>query len=74
MSSAWREGKTYPQQSKLSSLNLSDIFVHFLFHRVRCMVGNIEDIRDYHKKVMLPRMEKAAENAQLMRQILWRKN
>ena len=31
------------------------------------MVGNIEDIRDYHKKVMLHRMEKAAENAQLMR-------
>ena len=70
MSSAWREGKTYPQQSKLSSVNLFVIFVHFLFYRVRCMVGNIEDIRDYHKKVMLPRMEKAAENAHLMRQIL----
>ena len=37
------------------------------------MLGNIEDIRDYHKKVMLPRMEKAAENAEQMRQIFWKK-
>ena len=31
------------------------------------MLGNIEDIKDYHKKVMLPRLEKAVENAELMR-------
>ena len=31
------------------------------------MLGNIEDIRDYHKKVMLPKMEKAVDNANLMR-------
>jgi len=34
---------------------------------VRQMLGNIEDIRDYHKKVMLPKMEKAVDNANLMR-------
>eukprot|EP00092_Neocalanus_flemingeri_P086013 GFUD01108316.1.p1 GENE.GFUD01108316.1~~GFUD01108316.1.p1 ORF type:complete len:192 (+),score=50.10 GFUD01108316.1:43-576(+) len=34
---------------------------------MRQMLGNIEDIRDYHKKVMLPKMEKAMDNAQLMR-------
>jgi hypothetical protein len=32
------------------------------------MLGNIEDIRDYHKGVMLPKMEKAVTNAKLMRQ------
>ena len=32
------------------------------------MLGNIEDIRDYHRKVILPRMERAVENAHLMRQ------
>jgi hypothetical protein len=32
------------------------------------MLGNIEDIRDYHRKVILPRMEKAVENAHWIRQ------
>ena len=31
------------------------------------MLGNIEDIKDYHMKVMLPQMEKAVENARLMK-------
>ena len=35
--------------------------------RVKLMLGNIEEIRDYHKHVMLPRMEKAVDNAALMR-------
>ena len=34
------------------------------------MLGNIEEIRDYHKHVMLPRMEKAVDNAGLMRSLL----
>jgi len=33
------------------------------------MLGNIEELRDYHKHVMLPRMEKAVDNAALMRQL-----
>lgn len=36
---------------------------------VRQMLGNIEDIKDYHKKVMLPRLEEAANDACLMRSL-----
>ena len=35
--------------------------------RVKLMLGNIEELRDYHKHVMLPRMEKAIDNPGLMR-------
>ena len=38
-----------------------------MIFRVKLMLGNIEEIRDYHKHVMLPRMEKAVDNAGLMR-------
>ena len=31
------------------------------------MLGNIEDIKDFHKKEFLPRMEKALESAKSMR-------
>ena len=31
------------------------------------MLGNIEDIKDYHKKVLLPKMEEAVGDAKLMR-------
>ena len=31
------------------------------------MLGNIEDIKDYHKKGLLPKMEEAVEDAKLMR-------
>lgn len=36
---------------------------------VKLMLGNIEELRDYHKYVMLPRMETAVDNAKLMRQL-----
>ena len=35
--------------------------------RVRQMLGNIEDVRDFHRRVMLPRMEEAVGDASLMR-------
>eukprot|EP00092_Neocalanus_flemingeri_P032786 GFUD01035659.1.p1 GENE.GFUD01035659.1~~GFUD01035659.1.p1 ORF type:complete len:194 (+),score=39.31 GFUD01035659.1:52-633(+) len=31
------------------------------------MLGNVEDIKDYHKKVILPKLEKASSNSNLMR-------
>ena len=31
------------------------------------MLGNIEDVRDFHRRVMLPRMEEAIGDASLMR-------
>ena len=31
------------------------------------MLGNIEDIKDYHKKGLLPKMEEAVEDAKRMR-------
>jgi len=36
---------------------------------VRLMLGNIEELRDYHKHVMLPKMETAVDNAAIMRQL-----
>jgi len=36
---------------------------------VKLMLGNIEELRDYHKHVMLPRLETAVDNAKLMRQL-----
>ena len=38
-----------------------------LLLRVKLMLGNIEELRDYHKYVMLPRLETAVDNAKLMR-------
>ena len=34
------------------------------------MLGNVEDILDYHKKVMLPMMEEAVTDAKLSRRFL----
>ena len=34
---------------------------------MRQMLGNIEDVRDFHRRVMLPRMEEAVGDASLMR-------
>ena len=31
------------------------------------MLGNLEDIKDYHKKVLLPKMEEAVGDARLIR-------
>ena len=31
------------------------------------MLGNLEDIKDYHKKVFLPRLEEAVSDSKLMR-------
>jgi len=36
---------------------------------VRQMLGNMEDIRDYHRAVMLPGLERAQDNPSLMRQL-----
>ena len=38
-----------------------------IFSRVRQMLGNLEDIKDYHKKVFLPRLEEAVSDSKLMR-------
>ena len=38
-----------------------------LLLRVKLMLGNIEELTDYHKYVMLPRLETAVDNAKLMR-------
>ena len=38
-----------------------------LFFRVRQMLGNLDDIKDYHKKVFLPRLEEAVSDSKLMR-------
>jgi len=35
----------------------------------KLMLGNIEELRDYHKHVMLPKMETAVDNAVIMRQL-----
>ena len=45
----------------------SDMFNQANIFRVRQMLGNMEDIKDYHKKVLLPKMEKAVGDAKLMR-------
>ena len=37
------------------------------FFRAKLMLGNIEELRDYHKHVMLPKMETAVDNAVIMR-------
>jgi len=34
------------------------------------MLGNIEELRDYHKHVMLPKMETAVDNAVIMRWVV----
>ena len=31
------------------------------------MLGNLEDIKDYHKKIFLPRLEEAVADSKLMR-------
>ena len=33
------------------------------------MLGNLEDLRDFHKRVMLPRMEEAMEEPGLVRKL-----
>ena len=38
--------------------------------RVKLMLGNIEELRDYHKHVMLPKMETAVDNAVIMRWVV----
>jgi len=35
----------------------------------RQLLGNIEELKDYHKKVILPSLEKAVENPELMRDL-----
>jgi len=62
------------RSSQGSSINLSTSFCDPISWEVsqvevKLMLGNIEEIRDYHKHVMLPRMEKAVDNAALMRQL-----
>ena len=54
---------------KLAKLIISedDIMPNSLLFRVKLMLGNIEELRDYHKFVMLPRIESAVDNAKLMR-------
>ena len=49
--------------------HLEDFFsdVYKNIFRVRLMLGNIEELRDYHKHVMLPKMETAVDNAAIMR-------
>jgi len=37
------------------------------FHEVRQMLGNLEDIKDYHKKILLPKLEEAVGSSSLMR-------
>ena len=34
------------------------------------MLGNLEDIKDYHKKIFLPKMEEAIDDASLMRSVI----
>ena len=34
------------------------------------MLGNMEELRDYHKHVMLPKMETAVDNAVIMRWVV----
>jgi len=36
-------------------------------HEIRQVLGNIEDIKEYHKNVLLPKIEEAFADAQLMR-------
>ena len=48
-------------------------FTIVLFFRARQLLGNIEELKDYHKKVILPSLEKAVENPELMRLIKIRK-
>ena len=35
--------------------------------RMKAMLRNIRDIRDYHKKIFLPRLENAVEDSKTMR-------
>ena len=49
-----------------------EFVVHFIVCRVRQMLGNLEEIRDYHSKVMLPRLERAVGDPQLMRYVFFK--
>ena len=37
------------------------------FFRMKQILGNIEEIRDYHKNVILPMMEKAVVDSKIMK-------
>ena len=37
------------------------------FFRMKQVLGNIEEIRDYHKNVILPMMEKAVVDSKIMK-------
>jgi len=47
----------------------ADIALTVSSQEVRQMLGNIEDLRDFHRRVMLPRMEEAVGDASLMRKL-----
>merc|ERR1711953_1108803 len=63
------------RSSQGSSINLSTSFCDPAVSwdvsqvEVKMMLGNIEELRDYHKHVMLPKMETAVDNAAIMRQL-----
>ena len=54
------------RESKFNETSLTMIVDDFSV-RVKLMLGNMEELRDYHKHVMLPRMETAVDNAAVMR-------
>ena len=43
------------------------VFKIFPFFRMKAILGNIEDIKDYHKTVVLPMMEKAVADSKIMK-------
>ena len=63
----WLLGWIWLDHQGLSKF-FAELFVSPCFtFRIRQMLGNIEDIKDYHKRVMLPRMEEAVKDVTLMR-------
>jgi len=63
-------GASRSSQGSSPSLSLSEPqFPEVSKAEVKLMLGNIEELRDYHKYVMLPRLETAVDNAKLMRQL-----
>jgi len=65
-------GASRSSQDSSTSLSVSlsePQFTEVSQAEVKLMLGNIEELRDYHKYVMLPRLETALDNAKLMRQL-----
>ena len=50
-----------------SKVDMAGIISEIMLNSMRDLLGNIEDIKDYHKQVILPKLEKAGADSRLIR-------